>query len=202
MKDKLSKCIGENSMSNSSTENQVGTELRSKRGRIEKNIDIDFLTYLIENDPRTYNEAMTSVDAINREMDSIMTNNTWYLIDFPSGCNTIGCKWIFRKKLRTDGTIEKFKVRLVAKGFKQNEGIDFFNTYYSVTCITTIRVLIAIASIYKLDIHQMDVKITFLNGELNEENYMDQPKGFVVPGQERKVCKLVKSLYGLKQAPK
>lgn len=160
-------------MSNSSTENQVGTELRSKRGRIEKNIDNNFLTYLVENDPRTYNEAMTSVDAINREMDSIMTNNTWYFIDLPPGCNTIGCKWIFKKKSRTDGTIEKFKARLVAKWFKQKEGIDFFNTYYPVTCITTIRVLIAIVSIYKLDIHQMDVKTTFLNGELNEENYMD-----------------------------
>ena len=83
MKDKLSKSIGENSMSINSIENQVGTELRrSKRGRIEKNIDNGFLTYLVENDPRTYNEAMTSVDAtfwidtINIEMDSTMTNDT------------------------------------------------------------------------------------------------------------------------------
>jgi len=91
---------------------------------------------------------------------------------------------------------------LVAKGFTQKHGLDYFDTYAPVASIATIRLLIAIAAIYKLVIHQMDVKIMFLNTELDEEIYMEQPKGFVMPGQEKKVCKLQKSLYGLKQAPK
>uniref|UniRef100_A0A2N9EEB8 CCHC-type domain-containing protein n=1 Tax=Fagus sylvatica TaxID=28930 RepID=A0A2N9EEB8_FAGSY len=103
---------------------------------------------------------------------------------------------------RTDGTIQTFKARLVAKGFRQREGIDYFDTYAPVARITSIRVLIALASIYKLVVHQMDVKTAFLNGDLDEEVYMDQPEGFVLPGNEKKVYKLVKSLYGLKQAPK
>ena len=78
-----------------------------------------------------------------------------------------------RKKLRTDRTIEKFKARLVAKGFKQKKGVDFFDTYSPVTRITTIRMLIALASIFKLKVHQIDVKTTFLNDDLNEEIYMD-----------------------------
>ncbi len=90
----------------------------------------------------------------------------------------------------------------MAKGFRQRERIDYFNTYAPVARITSICVLIALTSIYKLVVHQMDVKTAFLNGNLDEEVYMDQPEGFVLPGNERKVCKLIKSLYGLKQAPK
>jgi hypothetical protein len=90
----------------------------------------------------------------------------------------------------------------VAKGFRQREGIDYFDTYAPVARITSIRVLIALASIYKLVVHQINVKTAFLNGDLDKEVYMDQPEGFVLPGNERKVCKLVKSLYGLKQALK
>ena len=90
----------------------------------------------------------------------------------------------------------------MAKGYTQKKGIDYFDTYSPVTRLTTIRILIAMALIHKLIVHQMDVKTAFLNGDLDEEIYMDQPEGFVVQGQESKVCKLRKSLYGLKQAPK
>jgi len=124
------------------------------------------------------------------------------LTELPPGCKPIGCKWILKKKLKPDGTVEKYKARLVAKGFRQRENIDFFDTYSPVTRITSIRVLISLAAVYNLIVHQMDVKIAFLNGELEEEIYMEQPEGFVVHGQESKVCKLDKSLYGLKQAPK
>jgi hypothetical protein len=137
-------------------------------------------------------------EAVNDEMDSILSNNTWVQVDLPPGSNIIGCKRVFRRKYRTDGSIQTFKARLVAKGFRQMERIDYFDTYAPIARITSIRVLIALASIYKLVVHQMDVKTVFLNGNLDEEVYMDQPEDFVLPGNEKKVCKLVKLLYGLK----
>ena len=127
--------------------------------------------------------------------------HTWELVDLPPGAKTIGCKWIFKRKLKQDKFIEKYKARLVAKGFKKRKDVDYFDTFALVTRITSIRVLITLASIHNLVIHQMDVKNAFLNGDLEEEIYMEQPEGCVVPRKEKKVCKLVK-LYGLKQAPK
>ncbi|KAG8502689.1 hypothetical protein CXB51_000482 [Gossypium anomalum] len=141
-------------------------------------------------------------EAINDEMDSIMGNQIWILIDLPPGSKPIGYKWIFKKKMKVDGTIQKFKARFVAKGFTQKQCINYFDTYALVEMIATIRLLISLTSIYNLVVHQMDVKTAFLNGKLEEEVYMEQLEGFVVPGQKHKVCKLVKSLYGLKQAPK
>jgi hypothetical protein len=164
--------------------------------------------YLVEDTPTTIREAYSSPDAdlwkeaVRSEMDSIMSNGTWEVVDRPYGCQPIGCKWIFKKKLRPDGTIERYKARLVAKGYTQKEGEDFFDTYSPVARLTTIHTLIAMVASYGLIIHQMDVKTAFLNGELDEEIYMDQPEGFVADGQENKVCRLLKSLYGLKQAPK
>ena len=90
----------------------------------------------------------------------------------------------------------------MAKGYTQKEGEDFFDTYSPVAKLTTIRVLLSLAASHGLLVHQMDIKIAFLNGELDEEIYMDQPDGFIANGQEGNVCKLLKSLYGLKQAPK
>ncbi|KAH9768292.1 Integrase catalytic domain-containing protein [Citrus sinensis] len=101
-----------------------------------------------------------------------------------------------------DASFWREAARLVAKGFKQRNGIDYFDTYAPVARLTSIRVLFAIASLNNLYVHKMDVKTAFLNGDLDEEIYMEQPEGFVLPGNEKKVCKLVKSLYGLKQAPK
>ena len=147
-------------------------------------------------------EAPMWKEAINSEIESIMQNHTWELVDLPPGSKPLGCKWIFKRKMKTDGSIDKYKARLVAKDYKQNEGLDYFDTYSPVTRITSICMLIAIAALHNLEIHQMDVKKDFLNGDLNEEIYMDQPEGFISLGQEKKVCRLVKSLYGLKQTPK
>jgi hypothetical protein len=94
-----------------------------------------------------------------------------------SGCTPVGCKWLFKKKLRLDDTIEKYKARLVAKGYTQKEGEYFFGTYSPVARLTTIRVLLSLAASHGLLVHQMDVTTTFLNGELDEEIYMDQPDG-------------------------
>ena len=104
--------------------------------------------------------------------------------------------------MKADGSIDKYKVRLVIKGYRQREDLDYFDTYSPVTRINSIRMIIAITTLRNLEIHQMDVKTTFLNGDLDEEIYMEQLEGFIAPGQEKKVCKLVKLLYGLKQAQK
>ena len=130
-----------------------------------------------------------------------MLFRSWEITDRPYGCKPVGCKWVFKKKVRPDGTIEKYKARLVAKGYNQKEGEDFFDTYSPVARLTMIRVLLSLAASHGLLVNQMDVKTAVLNGELEEEIYMEQPDGFVVDGHEGKVCKLLKSLYGLKQAP-
>jgi hypothetical protein len=89
------------------------------------------------------------------------------------GCKPVGCKWVFKKKLRPDGTIEKYKVWIIAKGYTQKEGEYYFNTYSHVARLTTIQVLLFMVVSYGFIIHQMDVKTAFLNGELEEEIYMD-----------------------------
>ncbi|GKA47287.1 zinc finger, CCHC-type containing protein [Tanacetum coccineum] len=184
---------------------ELKTSLKGTRDEVS---DQHSYCFNVDDDPKTFDEAIKSQDvafkkkAINDEMYSIMGKNTWVLADLPPGCKPLGCKWIFKRKLKVDGTIEKFKARLVIQGFKQKSGIDYFDTYAPVARISTIRLLIAMASIHNLIIHQMDVKTAFLNGELDEEVYMNQPQGFIMPGNENKVCKLIKSLYGLKQAPK
>ena len=181
---------------------------RSKRQKTSTSFGSDFVTFLLESEPQTFKEAMLSSDstswkeAVNSEIESILSNHTWELVDLPPGNKPLGSKWIFKRKMKDDGTIDKYKARLVVKGFRQKEGLDYFDTYSPVTRITSIRMLIALAAVYGLEIHQMDVKTAFLNGELEEEIYIEQPEGFVVPGKEKKVCKLIKSLYGLKQAPK
>nr|GEV37940.1 hypothetical protein [Tanacetum cinerariifolium] len=129
--------------------------------------------FSIEEDPRTYNEAMQS-----------------------------RCKWIFKQKMKVDGTINKFKARLVIQGFRQKEWIDYFDTYAPIARITTIRLLLALVAIHSLVIHQIDIKITFLNGDLDEEVYMKQPEGFVMLCNEHKMCKLVKSLIAQNQVDK
>ena len=181
---------------------------RSKRARTEKSFGPYFLTYMLEGEPQTYKEAVNSTEslmwkeAIKSEIDSILHNHTWELVDLPSSCKPLSSKWIFKRKWKVDGSIDKYKARLVIKGYRQTEGLDYFDTYSPVTRINSIRMVLAIAALKDLEVHQMDVKTAFLNGDLNEEIYIEQPEGFSAPGQEMKVCRLVKSLYGLKQAPK
>ena len=88
------------------------------------------------------------------------------MVDRPYRCKPVGCKWVFKKKLWPDGTIEKYKAKLVAKGYTQKEGEDYFDTYSPVACLMTIHVLLSLAASHDLLVHQMDVKIAFLNGEL------------------------------------
>ena len=103
-------------------------------------------------------------EAIYSEIESILSNHTWDLVDLPPGNKPLGSKWIFKRKMKDDGTIDKYKARLVVKGFRQ-KFLDYFDTYSPMTRITSIRMLIALAAVYRLEIHQMDVKTTFLNEE-------------------------------------
>nr|GEZ26760.1 zinc finger, CCHC-type [Tanacetum cinerariifolium] len=130
--------------------------------------------FIIEEDPKTLSEAMASRDvafwkkAVQSEIDSIMHNDTWELTDLPPGCKELGCKWILKRKMKVDGSIDKYKARLVIQGFRQKKVIDFFDTYAHVARISTIRLLLALAAINDLVIHQMDVKIVFLNDQVNK----------------------------------
>nr|GEX21698.1 retrotransposon protein, putative, Ty1-copia subclass [Tanacetum cinerariifolium] len=157
---------------------------KSTRTRKAKSFGSDFQLYLVE----------------GTRDKTVSLREYCYIIE--KDPRTLRCKWILKRKMKVDGSIDKYKARLVIQGFRQKEGIDFFDTYAPVARITTIRLLLALAAIHDLIIHQMDVKTAFLNGDLDEEIYMKQPEGFVMSGHENKVCKLKKSLYGLKQAPK
>ncbi|KAF3621972.1 hypothetical protein FXO37_32515 [Capsicum annuum] len=159
-------------------QNLWGEAILTANGILNR-VSHNFVTFLFENEPQTFKEAMASSDSsfwkevVNSEIDSILSNHTWELVDLPPGNKPLGSKWIFKRKMKVD-----------------------------VIRITSIRMLITLDAVYGLEIHQMDVKTAFLNEELEEEIYMEQPEGFVVPGKENKVCKFIQSLYGLKQAPK
>ncbi|GKC92547.1 retrovirus-related pol polyprotein from transposon TNT 1-94, partial [Tanacetum coccineum] len=127
-----------------------------------------FVSFMVENEPTSYREAVTSSEG-QQWREAIKSY-----------------KWIFKKKMKVDGTVDKYKGRLVIQGFRQREVLDYFDTYSPVTRTTSIRMIIAIAALRNLDFHQMDVKTAFLNGDLEEEIYMNQPEGFIAPGQEGK----------------
>ena len=118
------------------------------------------------------------------------------------GKNVVSTKWVLTNKLNADGTLQKRKARLVARGFTQLKGVDYDEVFAPVVKMTTIRVILTIAAVEDLEIHQMDVKTAFLNGKLEEEVYIEQPEGYVEPGKEDLVCRLHKTLYGLKQSPR
>jgi hypothetical protein len=138
---------------------------------------------------------------MQEEYDSLITNNTWELTELPRDRKAIKCKWIFKVKQNSDGSIARHKARLVAKGYTQKEGIDFNETFAPVARFTTIRTMLAIAALEGYNINQLDVSTAFLHADVDEDLYMQQPEGFEVQGKHSKlVCKLKKSIYGLKQA--
>ncbi|KAK8512047.1 hypothetical protein V6N12_018528 [Hibiscus sabdariffa] len=162
---------------------------------------------LVDHDePKTYQEAVSSPDyekwlqAMRSEMDSMSDNQVWTLVEPPEGIKPIGCKWVFKKKTDMDGNVQTYKGRLVAKGYRQIHGIDYDETFSPVAMFKSIQIFLAIAAFHDYEIWQMDVKIVFLNGKLEEDVYMTQPEGFVTPENAGKVCKLQRSIYGLKQA--
>lgn len=155
-------------------------------------------------DPKSLKEVHMSenvdewMEAMNTEMELLNKNKTWDIVDRPEDKDIIGCRWIFKTKRKPDGTVERRKARLVAQGYTQVYGVDYFETFAPVAEISSIRILYAIATEYNLDLHHIDVSTAFLYGDLEEEIYMEQPAGF--ENENNKVCKLKKSIYGLKQS--
>jgi hypothetical protein len=147
-------------------------------------------------------DAEQWMKAVNTEIDALQRNETWDLVELPKDRKAISCKWIFKVKLDQSGKVDCYKARLVARGYSQEYLLDYNETFAPVVRFNSIRTLIAWAANASMKIHQMDVKTAFLNGELKEEIYMQQPDGFVEREKENLVCRLKKSIYGLKQAPR
>uniref|UniRef100_A0A2N9HTC6 Reverse transcriptase domain-containing protein n=1 Tax=Fagus sylvatica TaxID=28930 RepID=A0A2N9HTC6_FAGSY len=127
------------------------------------------------------------IDAMVDELKSMDNNNVWDLVDLPNGCRPIGCKWVFKTKKDSTGKIERYKARLVAKGFSQKEGIDYKETFSPVSSKDSFRIVMALVAHFDFELHQMDVKTAFLNGDLTEDVYMLQPDGFQVSGKEHMI---------------
>lgn len=158
---------------------------------------------LLNSDPQSLQEALNSdkadewKKAMEAEYQSLIQNNTWTTVNLPEGKSVIPCRWVFKTKLDVNGSVTRYKARLVIKGYKQVKGIDYNEVYAPVVRYTSIRYLIGLAAKYRLKIHQMDAVTAFLQGEIDEELYMSLPPGYE---DENKVCRLNKSIYGLKQA--
>ncbi|KAL9237818.1 hypothetical protein vseg_012322 [Gypsophila vaccaria] len=155
-------------------------------------------------EPRSFKEAMGDArwrKAMSEEIAALESNNTWTVSDLPSGKVAIGCMWVFKIKHKSDGSIERFKARLVVLGNHQEAGVDFKETFAPTVKMVTVRTFLAVVTIKNWELHQMDVDNAFLHGDLVEEVYMRMPPGFS-KGFKGKVCRLRKSIYGLRQAPR
>jgi hypothetical protein len=154
---------------------------------------------LVFNDDNKY-EAWHS--AMHEEIQALRANRTWTLVPFKTSMNVVGSRWVYKIKRRSDGSIERYKACLVARGFTQQEGIDYSETFCPVIKQATVRLVFSIVVSCGWKIHQLDIHNAFLNGVLDEEVYMKQPPGFVDSTLPSHVCRLHKFLYGLKQAPR
>jgi hypothetical protein len=124
------------------------------------------------------------LEAMKDEMRSMSANKVWDLEQIPNGAKIIGCKWVYKMKYDSKGNVERFKARLVVNGFMQREGIDYNETFSPVLCKDSFRIIMTLVEHYDLELHQMNVKTTFLNCDLYENVYMAQPKGFIMEGKE------------------
>jgi hypothetical protein len=163
------------------------------------------MSSMIESKPTCFEEAIVRKpwrDSMVEEYASIIKNNVWEIVPKPLNKSIVSSKWIYKIKHAADGSIDKHKARFVARGFSQKEGVDYEETFTPVAQYTSIRTIISIATQMGWRIHQMDVKTAFLNGNIEEEVYLEQPRGFEVHNRASHVCLLKKALYGLKQAPR
>uniref|UniRef100_A0A803Q474 Major facilitator superfamily (MFS) profile domain-containing protein n=1 Tax=Cannabis sativa TaxID=3483 RepID=A0A803Q474_CANSA len=158
-------------------------------------------------EPRNYKQARQHKiwnQAMQTELYALLKNKTWTYVKLPPNKRVIGCRWVYKIKYNSDGSVERCKARLVAQGFSQQEGLDFFDTFSPVAKMVTFKLLLAISAIQNWHTLQIDINNAFLNGDLNEEVYMVLPPGLslgnTVDNDSTLVCKLNKSIYGLKQS--
>ncbi|XP_020701862.1 uncharacterized protein LOC110113563 [Dendrobium catenatum] len=179
---------------------------RTKTGLLKPTYRLNLLHNKIsQQDPTSYTEANKLLEwrnAMAVEFLALQKQDTWQLVPAPSSKQILGCKWTFRKKLHADGTVARFKARLVAQGNQQEYGLDYVETFSPVAKLPTIRVLFTIALHHAWKIHQLDVENAFLHGDIQETVYMKQPNRFEDPVYPNHICLLRKALYGLKQAPR
>ena len=164
------------------------------------------LVVLADDEPENFREAMKSCDSIewkkacDLEYETLLGYHTWDIIDKPPNINIVGSRWTYRIKRDNLGNTDRYKARLVAQGFSQVPGLDFNETYSPTIQLTSIRLILALACRYDLELRQIDVKGAYLNRKLKEDVYMKQPEGYIEKGKEHMVCKLNKGVYGLKQS--
>jgi hypothetical protein len=163
------------------------------------------LNAVSSDEPNNFDEAQQYPcwrRAMLEEMQTIEDNQTWCLEDLLADHRAIGLKWVFKVKRDDDGNNVKHKAGLVVKGYAQRRGLDYDEVFALVARLDSVRLLIALAAHEGWEVHHLDVKSAFLNGDLHEEVYVEQPLGFIKEGEEHKVLKLKKALYGLHQAPR
>ncbi|WVY89808.1 hypothetical protein V8G54_035322 [Vigna mungo] len=168
----------------------------------------EYVNFTDEGKPQSFVEAMKMKDkdkwlqAMEEEMQSLKENQTYDLVELPKERRALQNKWVFKLKNEENNPSPRYKARIVVKGCNQKKGINFDEIFSPVVKMASIRAILGLATKLDLEIEQLDVKTTFLHGDLEEEIYMKQPEGFEEPGKEHLVCRLKKSLYGLKQAPR
>jgi len=138
---------------------------------------------------------------MEEEIASQEANNTWEVVDRPEGYKLLDTRWVFKIKQNPDGTVDRYKARLVIRGYRQQEGVDYYETFAPVCRYESIRLLLNLAAANRMRIVQFDVKTAFLHGTLRENIFTKIPEGYPVQGSGQ-VLRLIKSIYGLKQAPR
>jgi hypothetical protein len=162
------------------------------------------MSHIIDTKPSCHEEATGQQvwqDAMAEEYQSILNNDVWDIVPRPEGKFVVTSTRIYKIKHTADGSVEKYKATFVARGFSQIEGIDYEETVAPIARYTSICNIIALVASMGWKLHQMVVMTTFLNGDIDEEVYIEKPKGFVIHDEKTHVCRLKKAQYGLKQAP-
>ena len=190
-------------------------QLRQSMREMRNVIPNDYIVFLQENDDETrvmeddpinFHQVMQGsnshkwTETMKEEYKLIQDNNVWELVSLPTSAKPIGCKWIFKSKRDSNGYLERYKARLVAKGITQNEGIGYKETFSPISMKDSFRTIMTLVAHFDLELHHMDIKRTFLNGDIDKTIYMVQPENFVSEDPKNMVCKLTKSIYGLKHA--
>jgi hypothetical protein len=181
-----------------------GTSRKSKRPKRFSSY-ATYMTKLLDEEPTTFEEAIKKgqwKEAMAEEHQSIMKNEVWEIVHRPKEKSFVASKWVYKIKRAVDGSVDKYKARFVARGFSKKEGEDYDETFAPMARYTSIKAIISLVASMGWNLHQMDVKIAFLNGAIEEEVYIEQPQGFEVHSRDTHVCRLKKALYGLKQAPR